>query len=58
MLVNFEPVDYLGHTYDIRVINAPLETLMLNREIRHGNKSVGAQFAAVFLLDYLSILDA
>ncbi|KGN30499.1 hypothetical protein N802_06700 [Knoellia sinensis KCTC 19936] len=58
MLVNFEPVEYLGRTYDIRVINAPLETFMLTRELRLGGKSTGAQIAALFLMDYTAILDA
>lgn len=58
MLVNFEPVEYLGHTYDIRVLNAPLETFMLLREMSVSGTSVAAQLAAVFYLDYKAILDS
>ena len=59
MLVNFEPVEHAGHTYDIRVVNAPLETFMLRRELHRGPRgSTGVMLAAVFLLDYEFILQS
>ncbi|MEO6019361.1 MAG: hypothetical protein ABIP45_03820 [Knoellia sp.] len=58
MLINYEPVRYKDHTYDVRVVNAPLEMLMLRRAMTGPRGSSDTMLAAMFLLDYEFILDA
>lgn len=52
----FEPLRYRDHSYDPRILAAPLETMMLRVALATSSRnSAGAGFAQVFLLDYEAV---
>ena len=56
MRIEFEPLRYRDHSYDPRILAAPLETLMLRVAMATGPRnSASAGFAQVFLLDYEAV---
>ena len=56
MPMQFEPLRYRDHSYDPRILAAPLETMMLRVALATSSRgSAGAGFAQVFLLDYEAV---
>ena len=57
MLTQLEPLPFRGHSYDPRILAAPLEALVLRATLARAKRGSGeAGLAAVFLLDLEGVL--